>query len=69
MQYNSTFNEDGIDANLESWEVIDMTATEIWIELHFKESRPVSSGWDRDKLTIEINLTQYGINLPKMDLV
>ena len=54
LRYSSTDDED-TDTNLKSWEVIDMTATEIKIKLNFKESRPVSSGWERDKLTIEVN--------------
>ena len=35
------------------------TSTEIEFSLTFKEPLQISSGWTRDKLVIDVNLTNY----------
>ena len=52
-----------VDDNLEDWEVYDMTSTEIEIDLTFKDPLQVSSGWTRDQLVVDINLTDYETKL------
>ena len=54
---------DGVDGNLEDWEVKNMTSTEIEIDLTFKDPLQVSSGWKRDELVVDVNLTDYETKL------
>ena len=51
--------QEEIDENLEDWQVTNMTATRIDIQLNYKDPIQVSTGWDRDELIIDINLTEY----------
>ena len=48
-----------IDENLADWEVVSLSATEIEILLTFKDPLQVSSGWDNDMLTVDVNLAPY----------
>ena len=52
--------QEEIDENLEDWHVKNVTDTRIEIQLKYKDPKQVSTGWDRDKLIIDINLTKYG---------
>ena len=62
VHFYSEYAED-VDDNLEDWEVYDMTSTEIEIDLTFKDPLQVSSGWTRDSLLVDINLTDYETKL------
>ena len=48
-----------VDANLKDWKVKSMSDTEIEISVEFKDPLQVSTGWEPDKLIIDVNLAPY----------
>ena len=61
--YSEDQEDEDINANLMDWEVTSISSTKINLRLNFKVSKQVSSGWNRDQMSMEIDLSQFESSL------
>ena len=66
-------DDEFIDENLVDWEVTSMNESSIEFRLEYKNPLQVSAGGTKDKLMIDVRLTEYGnvqdYKLPRMMLI